>query len=55
VFGVLMPDLAGKRKMYFNNLNLVVPLEVYEKDYPASELVQIGRFSFLKEPFLFAQ
>ncbi len=55
VFGILMPDLAGKRKMYFNNLNLVVPLEVYEKDFSESKMVQIGRFTFLKEPFLFAQ
>jgi hypothetical protein len=50
-----MPDLAGRRKLFLNTLNLILPLEVYEKDYPASELVQIGRFSFLKEPFLFAQ
>lgn len=55
VFGVLMPDLAGKRKLFLNSLNLVLPLEVYEKDYSESELVQIGRFAFLKEPFLFAQ
>ncbi len=55
VFGVLMPDLAGKRKLYLNHLNLVLPLEVFEKDFSESELVQIGRFTFLKEPFLFAQ
>lgn len=55
VFGVLMPDLAGRRKLFLNSLNLVLPLEVYEKDYPASELVQIGRFTFLKQPFLLAQ
>lgn len=55
VFGILMPDLAGKRKLYFNHLNLVLPLEVFEKGFSESELVQIGRFTFLKEPFLFAQ
>jgi len=54
-FAILMPDLAGKRKIYLNSLNLVLPLEVYEKDFSDLELVQIGRFTFLRQPFLFAQ
>lgn len=55
MFAILMPDLALKRKLYFHTLNLILPLEVYEQDFINTSLVQIGRFTFLKEHFEFAQ
>ncbi len=54
-FAILMPDLALKRKLYFHTLNLILPLEVYEHDFTNTSLVQIGRFTFLKENFELAQ
>lgn len=55
VFGILMPDLANKRKIYFNKQGLVLPLQVIETEYTEAELFQIGRFSFLKQNFHLAQ